>query len=326
MAKAVNLLFNGHVYTCQPDETVLDALLRQGVPVPFMCKKQTCLDCMMRSLNSTPPILSQRELNESLQLQNYFLACACYPSRDMEIALRHDIQTSQVSAKILEKNPLHPNITELILECESPLAYYGGQTVLLLNAKHLGRKLAIASPGSAAQSRRLEVHVERFSKDCFSKWVFESLAVNESVYLSNVRGELFYKPGLPQQSLLLVNWGGNLAAMIGLLQDIFENGHTGAVTLFQGVQAYGQLYLQAELQEIGRYFPNFRYIPCIERGSMPTNGLQTTVDTAVARLMPNLAGWKVFVYGSQAQVSSIQRLAYLARAAMKDIHSEVVSV
>jgi hypothetical protein len=39
-----------------------------------------------------------------------------------------------------------------------------------------------------------------------------------------------------------------------------------------------------------------------------------------------ITGWKVFVYGSQAQVSSIQRLAYLARAAMKDIHSEVVSV
>lgn len=36
--KTSNLLFNGQIYQCQPEETVLDALLRQKVEVPFMQK------------------------------------------------------------------------------------------------------------------------------------------------------------------------------------------------------------------------------------------------------------------------------------------------
>ncbi len=326
MTTSVNLLFNGSAYNCQPEETVLDALLRQQVPVPYLCKKQTCFKCMMRSLNNTPPIRSQRELKEALQLQNYFLACACYPVRHMEIALLDDIQASQMTARVREKNSLHANVTELVLECETPLAYYGGQTLLLLNGRHLGRKLAIASPSSASLRRRLEVHVERIDNDGFSKWVFESLAVNDTVYLSNIRGELLYQPGQPEQSLLLVSWGSNLAAMLGLLQDAFENAHTGPVVLLQGVTEPGQLYLQAELQGISGHFPNFRYIPCIELGPVPKGGLQSTVDKAVAQFLPNLTGWKIFICGNQVQASTVQRQAYLAKAAMKNIHIEVVSI
>lgn len=326
MAKSVNLLFDGQVYNCQPDETVLDALLRQQTPVPYSCKKQTCFNCMMRSLNNTPPIRSQRELKETLQLQNYFLACACYPVRDMEIALRDDIQGSQVAAMVCEKNLLHPSITELVLECQTSLAFFGGQTVLLLNDKHLGRKLPIASPSSAAKIRRLEVHVERFSNDFFSKWVHENLAINDVVYLSHVRGELLYTPGQPQQGLLMLSWGSNLAAMVGLLQDVFEHEHIGPVVLFHGVAEQTQLYLQSELQGISSHFPHFRYIPCIEHGSVPQGGLQSSVDQAMIQLLPNLAGWKVFACGNPVQVSTIQRRAYLAKAAMKDIHIEVVSI
>lgn len=326
MDKSVNLILDGHVYNCQSHETVLDALLRQKIPVPYSCKKQTCLECMMRSLNNTPPIRSQRELKESLQLQNYFLACACYPLKDMELVRRDDVQASQIVARVCEKNCLHPNIIELVLESQTPLTFFGGQTVLLFNTKHLSRKLPIASPSSAANNRRLEVHVERFNNDAFSKWVHESLAINDLVYLSHIRGELLYTPGQPQQGLLMVSWNSNLAAMLGLLQDAFEQGHQGPVVLFHGVAESAQLYLQAELQDICSHFPNFRYFPCIEQSSDSPSGLQSTVDQAMLRLLPNLAGWKVFVCGNQRQVSTVQRLAYLAKAAMKDIYIEVVSL
>jgi ferredoxin len=104
--KPSNLLFNGQIYQCQPEETVLDALLRQKVEVPYSCKKQICMTCMMQSLNGPPPIKSQRNLKETLQRQNNFLACACIPERDMEIALNHETLTRQVSAQVVEMNRL----------------------------------------------------------------------------------------------------------------------------------------------------------------------------------------------------------------------------
>jgi ferredoxin len=48
MAAPTQLLLGGNIYTCQPGETVLDALLRQGVSIPHDCRKQICLTCLMR--------------------------------------------------------------------------------------------------------------------------------------------------------------------------------------------------------------------------------------------------------------------------------------
>lgn len=326
MGKSVKLLFNGQIYQCQPDETVLGALLRQKVSVPYSCMKQTCLSCMMRSLNGTPPILSQRNLKETLQLQNNFLACACHPVRDMEIVLNQDIINTQVIAKVIEKRPLNHNVTEFVLQCESPLEFYGGQSVLLLNGRHIGKKFSIASPSSAKGNGRIEIHVDRLGDGVLSKWLYENLAIDDNLSLCNVRGEMHYLSGNPTQSLLLTAWGSSLAAMIGLVLDAFENNHTGAVYLFHGVTNSEHLYFQAELNEISDYFPNFHYIPCVEEGSAPKNGQQGQVDKIIAKILPDLTAWKVFLCGNGTETHSVQRYAYLAGAAMKDIYLEVTSI
>ena len=123
MTKTINLLLNGKIYNCQPGETVLDALLRHKVSVPYACLKQICMSCTMQSLNGAPPIESQRNLKETLQLQNNFLACGCIPVRDMEICLNEEKLTTQVSAQVVEMNRLNQSILELVLQCETAVGH-----------------------------------------------------------------------------------------------------------------------------------------------------------------------------------------------------------
>ena len=118
------LLLNGKTYDCRPGETVLDALLRQNVPVPHSCMKQTCFSCMMQSLNGTPPIKAQRNLKETQQLQTNFLACACIPARDMEIVLNSEKLITQVSCKVVEINRLNPAMIELVLQLEQHVDFH----------------------------------------------------------------------------------------------------------------------------------------------------------------------------------------------------------
>jgi ferredoxin len=161
MTKTLNLLFNGKIYDCQPGETVLDALLRQKVAVPYACLKQTCMSCMMQSLNGTPPIKSQRSLKETLQLQNNFLACGCIPVRDMELSLNQETLTTQVLAEVVEMNRLNQDIVELVLQCETAVDYHGGQSVLLLNYEHIGKNslshLPVAPKAAAGLKSTLNV-------------------------------------------------------------------------------------------------------------------------------------------------------------------------
>lgn len=321
-----NLLFEGKIYNCQLGETVLDALLRQKVDVPYSCKKQSCMSCMMQSLNSAPPIKSQVNLKETLQLQNNFLACACIPVRDMEIALNQEILTREICAQVVELNRLTESMLEIVLQCEMEVDYHGGQSVLLLNYEHIGKKFSIASPSSSKASGRLVVHVKRRAGAAFSAWLFDSLRIGDNLFACGISGELYYIAGYPTQPLLMAAWDGDLGALIGIVQDVFENEHSGPVYLFHGVSDSEHLYFESELDGISAYFPNFHYIPCVQEGIVPEKGYRGEVNQIIAQILPDLTDWKVFICGSRSQVHSVQRYAYLAGAEMKDIYLEVTSL
>jgi len=320
------LLFNGKVYNCKAGETVLAALLRQHVDVPYACQKMSCMTCMMRSLSGPPPFKAQENLKETLQLQNNFLACGCFPQCDMEIALPNENLTSQVTAKVLELKPLSPTVLELMLQCDSPIDYHGGQSVLLLNYEYIGKPFSIASPGSARFHGKLELHVERTPCGAFSEWMHTKLQVGDQLLVSGVSGELFYTPGSPEQPLLLVAWNGGLGALLGLMQDAFEQHHSGPVWLFHGVSQVEDLYYVDELNELAEYFPNFNYVPCVEFDGDSKNLYQGNILEIMSELTTDLTGWKVFLCGKREQVHQIQRHTYLAGAGMKDIYLEVTSL
>jgi len=321
-----SLKFNGTVYNCLQNETVLDALLRQNVTIPHSCKKQNCLSCMMQSLNGPPPPNSQSKLKETLRLQNNFLACACVPANNMEIALNQEnLLTRSVITSVVEMNDLNCNVLELVLQCATPINFFAGQSVLLLNNENAGEKFLISSPSSAKTTGKIEIHVDRNDNSIFSQWLRKNLTIGDKLNACFVGGEMFYVPGQPNQPLLLVGWQHGLSAIIGVVQDIFEFNHSGSVYLFHSVDTRENLYFESQLRQIGDYFPNFHYVPCVEAATNPTHDYTGNINEVIPKTLPNLANWKIFLCGTKDQVHRLQRYAYLAGASMKDIYLEVIS-
>jgi NAD(P)H-flavin reductase/ferredoxin len=320
------LLLNGKVYECRARETVLDALLRQNVEVSYACREQICMSCIMRCLNGAPPPASQLNLKETLRLQNSFLACGCYPERDMEIALPQESMVHQVSAEVVERNRLNSFTIELVLQCATPLDYHAGQTVILMNAELIGKRLPIVSPSSAKSTGRYEVHVQRIPGGFFSEWVHDHLRIGDKMTLCGVDGELFYILGHPRKPLLLAGWNGGLGGVMGILQDAFENGHSGPVYLLHGATSRDYLYYVDELTEIGRHYPNFRYVPCVEQGPAPSGCHSGTVAAAAKELLPKLTDWSIYLCGPREPVHQMQRQSYLSGAAMNEIYREITEI
>jgi NAD(P)H-flavin reductase/ferredoxin len=320
------LLLNGKIYECRAGESVLDALLRQHVEVSYSCRQQICMSCIMRSLNGAPPPASQVNLKETLRLQNSFLACGCYPECDMEIAMPQESIMQQVSAEVVERNRLNSFTIELVLQCATPLDYHAGQTVLLFNAESIGKRLPIASPTSVKGTGRYEVHVQRIPGGFFSEWVHNQLRVGDRMTLCGVDGELCYVLGKSQKPLLLAGWDGGLGAMMGILQDAFENDHAGPVFLFHGVTCEDHLYFVDEIAEIDRYYPNFHYVPCVEHGPAPEYCHNGTVAAAAKELLPKLTDWSVYLCGPRIPVHQMQCQTYLSGAAMNEIYREITEI
>jgi ferredoxin/truncated hemoglobin YjbI len=78
--------YQGRRYECGPDETLLEAMLRQGVSFPFSCRKGVCHACVHVAVAGTPPPDAQKGLDPALAGAGCFLPCQCRPVSDLTIA------------------------------------------------------------------------------------------------------------------------------------------------------------------------------------------------------------------------------------------------
>lgn len=320
-AKAKRLTVGGKSYSCEPNETILDALLRQKVPVPHACRQQICKSCIMRSLNTPPPIETQKTLRESLKSKNYFLACACIPERDMELALPESLSI-QVTAQVNSIDYLNADIIAILLQCASQVNYTAGQSIMLMNHDKMGKNYYITSPTSLKESGLIEVHIPLVKDGYFSEWVKSELKEGDTVSISCPIGQSFYVPSDMNQPLLLIGFDLGLSPLIGIMQDALENGHTAPIYLFHGVQFKNQLYLTDDLREITEYHSNFHYIPCVENSSIQDKGFyQGQAHTVALKLFPDLTDWRAFICGQSEIVKISQKEIYLAGVTTKDIYA-----
>ena len=77
----VKLRFNGAVYDCHRSETVLQALLRNGVPVPYSCRNGVCLTCMLRAVRGHVPAAAQNGFKKTLCVGGLWTLTHCHRQR-----------------------------------------------------------------------------------------------------------------------------------------------------------------------------------------------------------------------------------------------------
>lgn len=83
--------YQGKDYQCHEGETLLDALLRQGVDIPFSCRNGVCHVCMHRVERGEVPPEAQQGLDEEKRRQALFLPCKCHPRTDMSIIAKESV-------------------------------------------------------------------------------------------------------------------------------------------------------------------------------------------------------------------------------------------
>jgi NAD(P)H-flavin reductase/ferredoxin len=305
------------------NQSVLDCLNGQGVPVPSSCRAGVCQTCLMRSMAGTLPVASQLGLKDSLKAQNYFLACTCQPTEDLVVALPDDAHIS-VHA-IVQKLELLNHETMLVeLECQEPLEYRAGQFINLVHDGMHVRSYSIASVPRPGQP--LELHVRRLPQGRVSGWIHEELEIGQSVEIRGPGGDCIYVSGKPEQPILLVGTGSGLAPLYGILRDALDQGHQGPIRLFHGSRESHGLYLIDELRALEKRFPNFAYYPCLSGSHVPDGFSAGRVHEAALRENPDLKGWRVYLCGHPEMVKATRTKAFLAGASLQEIHADAFNV
>ena len=107
--------FENRRYELDSGESVLLGLQRHGVSIPSSCCSGVCQTCLLLAVKGTVPAEGQKGLKPTLQKQNFFLACICKPTVDIEIALPGDEVRHRIVARVVEKEFLNVDIFRLRL-------------------------------------------------------------------------------------------------------------------------------------------------------------------------------------------------------------------
>src|SRR5690606_37451635 len=65
--------YRNATYEIRESETVLEALLRGGVDLPFSCRKGSCQACLLRATRGSPPADAQSRLAPELVSTGHFM-------------------------------------------------------------------------------------------------------------------------------------------------------------------------------------------------------------------------------------------------------------
>ena len=309
--------FREQRYQLRDRETVLEALLREGIAIPNSCRAGICQSCLVKAVGGErPPTAAQAGLSAQLAQTGHALACRWTPSADVEVALPDD--ASVVRGVIRAADDLSATVKRIRVEALDGFDFYAGQYAVVMREDGLARSYSIAS---LPTDGFVELHVRRIVGGAMSNWLHDEAAPGETVSLRGPAGQCFYMPGNPGQPLLLCGTGTGLAPLIGVLRTALTHGHTGPIWLFHGAVAPPGLYLQQELEALAHLHPNVRYQPVVLQD--PEQGmLQGGLDDVVLRELGSPKSWRSYVCGDPTLVNKIRKRLFLAGAASREIFAD----
>jgi NAD(P)H-flavin reductase/ferredoxin len=311
-------------YDCHTGETVLDTLLREKVDISYICKVGSCQSCLLCSLNCLPPADSQVGLKETQKKQHYFLACRCYPTKDMIIKLP-DYSVFYTEGTVVVHKLLNKNTLLLGIRFKDAFEFRAGQFVNLQRADGLIRSYSIANIPD--KTHILEFHIKRLPKGRFSEWLHDEVKVGDQIMVSEPSGQCFYLPERSEQGLLLVGTGTGLAPLQGILMDALAHGHSGLIYLFHGCREVDDFYQVEEMRKLEKQHANFFYIPCLSGKAVVEGFVSGRVGEVIESVLAdNLKQWRVFLCGNPSMIDQMKRRVFMKGVSSTDIYTDAFLV
>lgn len=316
-----DITFNDRSYSLLDGESVLEALLRNGICVPNGCRAGACQACVMQVLEGDLPRNSQAGLKSTQQVLGLFLSCQCKPSNPLTIGFT-DQEKSRILAKVQDKHNLSPQVLRVRLE--KVLDFRPGQYLNIWHGepeKTLVRSYSIASVPQFEDF--IELHIKIIPDGRFSRWATDIMEVGAELTIQGALGNCFYIPDDTHRPLLFLGIGTGLAPLYGILRDALLQGHQGQISLVLGARTSDGFYLRRELAELQKDYPHLSVnFVCQSSSDHPDDIGNTDIYQFVKQQFPSTKGTKIYLCGGDSFVRKMKKQIFLSGAAMTDIHAD----
>ena len=315
MTFQVSLTQSGRQFSCDADETVLNAALRQGIGLPYGCKNGACGSCKGKLSNGQVEHgpHQQRALSEAEAAEGFTLLCCAKPVSDIavdvrEIAASSDYPIKKLPTRVhkLEKLSDDVMLVSLQLPATEKFAYRAGQYIEFLLRDNKRRSYSMAN--ASHNGEHLTLHIRHMPGGLFTDQVFSTMKERDILRFEGPHGSFFLREDSDKPIILLAS-GTGFAPIKALMEQLIHMKSERQVVLYWGGRRPSDLYMSALCEEWAASLPNFRYVPVISDAQAEDQwqGRTGFVHQAVMADIADMSGYQVYACGAPVVVESAKR-------------------
>ncbi len=310
MSFVVTIAEQNLTFSCEENQTILDAALAEGITISYGCRNGFCGSCKGQLISGQidypegqPGGIQKQEMD-----QGETLFCKAVPVSDITIEVKvvepqPEIVVKTLPCKVAEVDHLSDDVIKLILQLPAMETFHfkAGQWIYFLLKD--GRKRAFSLANSPNEKNELEIQIRHAVGGVFTDFVFNELKVGAMLRIEGPHGTFWYQHD--DCPILLVAGGTGFAPIKGIFEEISQQGSEQPIHLFWGSRAKKDLYQEQLVHQwVDDY--SIQYTPVLSDPDANDDWQGETgfVHHSVLKAYPDLSGYAVYMAGPPQMIAS----------------------
>ncbi|MGE0558661.1 MAG: CDP-6-deoxy-delta-3,4-glucoseen reductase [Burkholderiales bacterium] len=313
MSCQITIQPSGHVFQTEPNETILEAALREGYMLPYGCRNGACGSCKGKVITGAVDHGKSQEtaLTPAERVQGMALFCQAQPLSDLVIECREigavkDIPVKTLPCRVQSLELVAPDVMRIRLRLPAAerLQFLAGQYIDILLKDGTRRSLSMANPPH--DDDLLELHLRNYGGP-FSQHVFTRMKEKDILRFEGPLGTFFLREDSDRPVVLLAG-GTGFAPVKAIIEHAIHGNIKRPMVLYRGARHAADLYLN-ELPERWQHEHGITYVPVLSDASDEDRwtGRRGLVHHAVMEDLPDLSGHEVYACGAPAMIEAARR-------------------
>lgn len=306
---------SNHTFTVNDNETVLEAALREGFPLPYGCRDGACGTCKGKLLDGRVDYGSYQDsaLTAEDKSAGFALFCQARPLTDLVIESREigaikDIPVKTLPCRVQKMERVAPDVMVLHLQlpAHERLQFLAGQYLDVLMKDGKRRSFSLAN--GPHDDHLLQLHVRNYGRGGFTEYVFSRMKEKDILRFEGPLGTFFLREDSDKPIIFLAS-GTGFAPIKAIVEYAFHKGIGRNMALYWGNRSRADLYMGELPGNWQREHPNFSFVPVLSEPAPEDRWSRRTglVHRAVMEDFDSLAGYQVYACGAPAMVEAAHR-------------------
>ncbi|WP_043768556.1 2Fe-2S iron-sulfur cluster-binding protein [Algiphilus aromaticivorans] len=308
MTHQVYLGDSGRSFSASPDQSLLEAGLAAGVPLPYGCSSGSCGACRCRLAEGSVQEGDQaRALSDAERTAGYVLLCQARARSDIRLdwrapATATGLRPATWPVRLQSRDWLSEDVLRVMLKLprgEQTFDFLPGQYIDFLLEDGGRRSFSLAAPPN---SETLELHVKVTPDGRFGRLLAEGLPERAMLRFEGPLGAFYlHDDGRP---LVLVAGGTGFAPIKAIIEGALGAGDRRPMHLFWGAREPADLYQESLVARWQAKHPGLSFTPVCSDAGADWPGARGLVHEQLAALGSAVAETTVYVSGPPAMVAA----------------------